>query len=123
MDSLIQDTLDTFFSQSPHGLIVVSGPTASGKSALAIEIALSLQERGLSPFIVSADSRQIYRGMDIGTGKIRPEEMQSILHYLLDVVDPSEQFSVVDFRLRVEALDPWNAWKNGSDILIPIICG
>jgi tRNA dimethylallyltransferase len=57
-------------------IIVVYGPTACGKTGLSLDIALFLRGQGLIPHIISADSRQVYRGMDIGTGKITHEEMQ-----------------------------------------------
>jgi len=57
-------------------IIVIYGPTACGKTGLSLDIAVFLREQGLIPHIISADSRQIYRGMDIGTGKITHEEMQ-----------------------------------------------
>ncbi|MBM3258061.1 MAG: tRNA (adenosine(37)-N6)-dimethylallyltransferase MiaA, partial [Candidatus Nealsonbacteria bacterium] len=61
-------------------LIVILGPTASGKSYLAVKIAKKIKAE-----IISADSRQVYKGMDIGTGKITEKEMQGIPHHLLDV--------------------------------------
>ena len=61
-------------------IIVVCGPTATGKSDLAVDIALHLKEKGVEAEIISTDSRQIYRGLDIGSGKITKEEM---LHRLL----------------------------------------
>ena len=75
-------------------LIAVVGPTASGKSDLATQIA---QELGNCE-IVSADAMQLYRGMDIGTAKLLPEEQHGIKHHLLDVVDPSEDVSAVQYR-------------------------
>lgn len=74
-------------------LIVVVGPTASGKTALALEIA-----QQFSGEIISADSRQVYRGLDIGTEKITPAEMQDIPHHLLDVADVATTFTVTDFK-------------------------
>ncbi|MBO5034279.1 MAG: tRNA dimethylallyltransferase, partial [Oscillospiraceae bacterium] len=74
-------------------LIVVLGPTACGKSGLGV--ALAKQYNGE---IVSADSRQVYRGLDLGTGKITPREMEGVPHHLLDVADPGEQFSVARFQ-------------------------
>jgi len=68
------------------------GPTASGKTGVAIELA-----KKLGGEVVSADSRQVYRGMDIGTAKVTPEEMQDIPHHLLDVADPSEVYTATDF--------------------------
>lgn len=63
-------------------LIVLTGPTASGKTALSIELA-----KAIGGEIISADSMQVYRQMDIGTAKIRPEEMEGIPHYLVDVLE------------------------------------
>lgn len=74
-------------------LIVILGPTASGKSSLAIKLA-----RKFKGEIISADSRQVYKGMDIGTGKITKAEQKLVKHYLLDVVSPKKQFTVVDFK-------------------------
>ncbi len=74
-------------------LVVIAGPTATGKSDLAIELAL--RKKGE---IISADSMQVYRGMDIGTAKLRPEEMKGIPHHLIDVLDPSESFNVALFH-------------------------
>ncbi len=74
-------------------LVVILGPTAAGKSQLAVKLAKDFQGE-----IVSADSRQIYKGLDIGTGKIRPEEMEGIPHHLLDIVSPKEQFDVVQYQ-------------------------
>ena len=73
-------------------IIVVAGPTASGKSDFAVNLAL--QNKGE---IVSVDSRQIYRGLDIGTGKITKEEMKGVPHHLLDIYDVGEEVSVSDF--------------------------
>jgi tRNA dimethylallyltransferase len=73
-------------------LLVICGPTASGKTALALELA----ERW--PFeVVSADSRQVYRTMDIGTAKPTPAELRRLRHHLVDVVDPEDEFSAADF--------------------------
>ncbi|WP_306954629.1 tRNA (adenosine(37)-N6)-dimethylallyltransferase MiaA [Alicyclobacillus tolerans] len=72
--------------------VCLAGPTAVGKSSVAIELAKQLEAE-----ILSADSMQIYRQMDIGTGKVTPEEMQGVVHYGIDLVDPNESFSVADF--------------------------
>jgi len=74
-------------------LIVVLGPTASGKSALGIELA-----RRFHGEIVSADSRQVYRGLDIGTAKVTPQEQALAPHHLLDVADPCEVYTVARFQ-------------------------
>lgn len=74
-------------------LLVVVGPTASGKSRLAVDLALALDGE-----VVSADSMQVYRGLDIGTGKVTREEMRGVPHHLVDVVDPETPFSVADYQ-------------------------
>ncbi|WP_433749987.1 tRNA (adenosine(37)-N6)-dimethylallyltransferase MiaA [Falsibacillus pallidus] len=74
-------------------LIVLIGPTAVGKTSLSIELA---KEFGCE--IISGDSMQVYRGMDIGTAKIRNQEMKGIPHHLLDIKDPSEHFSAAEFQ-------------------------
>jgi tRNA dimethylallyltransferase len=82
-------------------LIVILGPTASGKSALGISLAQHFHGE-----IVSADSRQVYRGLDIGTAKVTPEERALIPHHLLDVADPSEVYTVAQFqRHAIAAID------------------
>ncbi len=79
-------------------LIVILGPTASGKSALGI--ALAQRFRGE---IVSADSRQVYRGLDIGSAKVTPEEQSLVPHHLLDVVDPREIYTVAQYQQEANA--------------------
>ena len=74
-------------------VIVITGPTATGKSALAVEIA-----RKFGGEIISADSRQVYRGLDIGSAKITKQEMQGIVHHLIDVADVQDVFSVAEFQ-------------------------
>ena len=95
-------------------IIVVLGPTASGKSDLAVDLALKFDGE-----IISTDSRQVYTGLDIGSGKIIPEEMKGIPHYLLDEFDPSDVFTVAQFKDKAE--------KIIEDILVrgkvPILAG
>lgn len=74
-------------------LLVVVGPTSSGKSALALELAARFNGE-----LICADSRTVYRGMDIGTAKPSEEERRSIPHHLLDVVDPDQPFTAADFK-------------------------
>lgn len=76
---------------------VIGGPTASGKSNLAVELA-----KRINGEIISADSMQIYKDMNIGTAKITPEEMQGINHYLIDFVSPDERYSVSSFKKDAE---------------------
>jgi tRNA dimethylallyltransferase len=77
-------------------LLVLIGPTAVGKTNLSIELAKKYNGE-----IISGDSMQIYKGMDIGTAKIKPEEMDGIPHHLLDIKDPNESFSVAEFQQLV----------------------
>ena len=82
-------------------LVVITGTTASGKSDLAVSLA-----KNFGAEIVSADSRQVFRGLDIGSGKITEEEMQGVPHYLLDVAEPNEFFSLAHFQqLAYDAID------------------
>ena len=98
----------------PPKILVVSGPTASGKTALAVELALAHNGE-----VVSADSMQIYRRMDIGTAKPTRAEMRGVPHHMLDVADPEEDFSVARYvELAAQCVD---------DILargkLPIVAG
>lgn len=82
-------------------LLVITGTNASGKSGLGIELALKYHAE-----IVSADSRQVYKGLDLGSGKVTEEEMKGVPHHLLDVAEPGEQFTLVDFQHKAyEAID------------------
>ena len=78
--------------QNKLPLLVVAGPTASGKTGLGVELALRYGGE-----VISADSMQIYRHMNIGTAKATPEEMKGVPHHLLDFLDPAESFSVADY--------------------------
>ncbi|MDE7232945.1 MAG: tRNA (adenosine(37)-N6)-dimethylallyltransferase MiaA, partial [Lachnospiraceae bacterium] len=78
-------------------LVILTGPTAVGKSALSIALA-----KAIGGEIVSADSMQVYRHMDIGSAKIRPEEMAGVPHHLIDVLEPTEAFNVVVFQKLAE---------------------
>ena len=95
-------------------IVVILGPTASGKSDVAIKLA-----RKFNGEIISADSRQIYRGMDIGSGKVTKKEQQMAKHWMLDIVSPQTNFSAAQFKKKAEIII--------ADILkcgkLPIICG
>lgn len=95
-------------------LVILTGPTAVGKTALSIELAGRIGGE-----IISADSMQVYRGMDIGSAKILPEEMQGIPHYLIDELEPEEPFHVVKFQELAKKYMQviWNKGK------IPILTG
>ncbi len=79
-------------------LIILTGPTAVGKTALSIGLA-----KAIGGEIISADSMQVYRNMDIGTAKISKEEMQGVPHYLIDEFDPQDEFNVVVFQEKCKA--------------------
>jgi tRNA dimethylallyltransferase len=86
-------------------LLVIAGATATGKTSLSIEVAASLRADGVPAEIVSADSRQVFRGLDIGTAKVPIEARGGIPHHGLDLADPDEPFSVVEYvRHAREAL-------------------
>ncbi|MGB3921896.1 MAG: tRNA (adenosine(37)-N6)-dimethylallyltransferase MiaA [Minisyncoccia bacterium] len=91
-------------------VLVIVGPTASGKSSLAVRLA-----KKFGGEIISADSRQVYKGLDIGTGKITKKEMWGVQHHLLDVASPKKQFSVSEYKKLAEE-------KMGK-IKFPIIVG
>lgn len=74
-------------------LIILTGPTAAGKTALSISLA-----KAVGGEIISADSMQVYRGMDIGTAKIMPSEMQGVPHHLIDILNPADTFHVASFQ-------------------------
>jgi len=78
--------------------LIILGPTGSGKTGVSIELA-----KALNGEIISADSRAIYKGMDIGTAKPTKEEMQGIPHYGLDLVEPGERFTVADWKSYAES--------------------
>ncbi len=95
------DRLDPMTIAAPSDLaplIVIGGPTATGKTGLAIELAERLIAAGRPAEVISADSRQAYRGLDIGTAKATADERRRVVHHGLDLVDPDQPFSVADFR-------------------------
>lgn len=97
-----------------ENLVILTGPTAVGKTALSINLA-----KAINGEIISADSMQVYKKMDIGTAKVTPEEMDGVRHYLIDAIEPTEDFHVVRFQKMVlEAMD--EIYSKGK---IPIICG
>ncbi len=97
----------------PH-ILVILGPTATGKSDIAVQLAKKFNGE-----IVSADSRQVYRGMNLGSGKITKHEMHGIPHHLLDVVSPNTRFSVAQYKkLGEQAIE-----KIIAKVKLPIIVG
>lgn len=101
-------------SSKKKPMVILTGPTAVGKTALSIELA-----KRINGAVISADSMQVYKHMDIGSAKIMPEEMQGIKHYLIDEFEPDEEFHVVRFVERAKhCLEEIYADKK-----IPIIAG
>jgi len=98
----------------PRKIVAIVGPTASGKTALSIALA-----KKYNGAVVSADSRQVYRGMDIGTGKVTKREMRGVPHYLLSIASPKRTFTAAAYRAKarkaVEAIT-----RAGK---LPIVCG
>ena len=95
-------------------LVILAGPTAVGKTALSIKLA-----KKINGAVISADSMQVYKHMDIGSAKVMPEEMKGIPHYLIDVLEPSEEFNIVRFQQMAEdALQ--KIYAKGQ---IPIVAG
>lgn len=95
-------------------IIVILGPTSSGKSEMAIRLAKKLDGE-----VISADSRQIYRGMDIGTGKVTKKETAGIKHWMLNIVSPRTDFNVAKFKKSTDKIIV-DILKRGK---LPIICG
>lgn len=82
-------------------LVVIAGPTASGKTAFAVEVAKKYNGE-----IICADSRTVYKGMDVGTAKPTPEERKQVVHHLLDIVEPNQAFTAADFKVAaLKAID------------------
>ena len=95
-------------------LVILAGPTAVGKTDLSIQLA-----KRIGGAIISADSMQVYKYMDIGSAKVMPEEMEGVKHYLIDELDPSDEFNIVRFQqMAKEALN--EIYANGQ---IPIVAG
>lgn len=94
--------------------MVILGPTASGKSTLAVQLAQKFNGE-----IISADSRQIYKGFNISSGRVTKKEMAGVPHYLLDVASPKRTFTVVQYQ-KLARRTIQKIWRNGK---LPIICG
>ncbi len=94
-------------------VLVILGPTAAGKTKLSLELAKNFRGE-----IISADSMQVYRGMDIGTAKAGKEERESVPHHLLDVVSPEEKFSVADYQEMVDQIIPGIVEKGRIPMLV-----
>jgi tRNA dimethylallyltransferase len=95
--SIIAD-IQAFLESAKRPLLVLLGPTASGKTDFSLSIAEELGKQGKICEIVNGDSRQLYRSLDVGTAKIRPEEMRGIPHHLIDVLDPKEEVTAAWYQ-------------------------
>ena len=80
-------------------ILIITGPTGVGKTAVSVKAA-----NILGCEIISCDSMQIYKGMDIGTAKIKKDEMNNIPHHMIDFVDPKDEFSVADFKSTADTI-------------------
>ena len=94
-------------------VIVICGPTASGKTALSIKLAKKINGE-----IISSDSMQIYKDMDIGTAKPSQEEMQGIPHHLIGFVEPSQRYSVAEFKKDAEKANEEIIEKGNTPIIV-----
>ena len=95
-------------------VLVILGPTATGKSGLAVKLAKKFKGE-----IISADSRQVYEGLDIGTGKVTKKEMSGIPHHMLDVISPKKVFTIAQWKEQVGKIISDIHGRNK----LPIICG
>ncbi len=98
-------------------LLVIAGPTATAKTGLAIRVALALRSEGVMAEVISADSRQVFRGLDIATAKATLDERQGVPHHGLDLVEPDEGYSVAEFAEHVGGVLPRIASAGGLAIL------
>lgn len=106
--------METENKQKKKPLIILTGPTAVGKTELSIALA-----KAVNGAVISADSMQVYKGMDIGSAKITPAQMQGVPHYLIDILEPDEEFHVVRFQeLAKQAME--EIYQRGQ---IPVIVG
>ena len=99
-------------------MITILGPTASGKTSLAVALAAALRNEGVAAEIISADSRQVYRGMDIGTGKDL-DEYGDIPYHLIDICEPGTKYNL--FRYQQDFLDVYEEVRRRG--VLPILCG
>ncbi len=107
-------------SNTKPPVIGIVGPTSSGKSDLAVDLALLITTHtDYSSAVVSADSRQVYKGLDIGSGKITDKEMRGIPHYMLDVASPKKTYSVSQFQKKASSV----ITRLHASSTIPIVCG
>jgi tRNA dimethylallyltransferase len=116
----IEQKVILFLQESPNRVLEITGPTASGKTGFSVFLAQWIEKNlGKKCEIISVDSRQIFRGCDISSAKITNEEAQGIPHHGIDIADPEETYSVVQFQqYAFETIKEIHARGN-----IPILCG
>jgi len=124
IDQLILKFVKESKESSQKPLLVILGGTASGKTSLSIKLAKLFNGE-----IISTDSRQVYKYMDIATAKIKPQEMQGIPHYMIDIVDPDQEFTLADFvnKAKIHIEDILRRGKlpilaGGTGLYIRAIC-
>jgi tRNA dimethylallyltransferase len=119
MDDVLLRDIGDFLRTARRPLLVILGPTASGKTTSSLELARNLRQGGRRVGIVNADSRQLYRYLDIGTAKISRQERGEIPHYLLDVLDPREEATAAWYKEHAEqVIDELHAQG-----MIPLLVG
>lgn len=111
-NKIIDDFVET--KSEKQKIVVIYGPTGSGKTGMSIDIAKHLDTK-----IIGTDSRQIFKYLDIGTGKITEAEKQGVVHYMIDIIDPKEKYSVGEFKDQAEI----HINDLGLQNRIPILCG
>ena len=99
-------------------LLVIAGATATGKTGLSLHVARALRSDGIPAEVISADSRQVFRGLDIGTAKVSPADRADVPHHGLDLVEPDEAFSVADFVRHARGALAGIADRGGIAILV-----
>src|SRR5262245_37772315 len=99
-------------------LLVIAGATATGKTGLSIDLTRALRADGVPAEVISADSRQVCRGLDIGTAKVPAGERADVPHHGLDLVEPDEAFSVADFGRHAREVLAGIAERGGIAILV-----
>lgn len=98
-------------------VVAITGPTATGKSGSALVLAHRLEDEGIRPEVISMDSIQVYRGMDIGTDKLMPDQREGVPHHLIDVADPDETFSAAEFSRRARKI-VFDSWESGGAAIL-----
>ena len=94
-------------------IVCIVGPTAAGKTAVGVELAKYFETE-----IISADSRQVYRFMDIGTNKIKPDEMKGVPHHLINIIDPNENYNAGQFSRDAEQI--YQTLKHERELLLVV---